>query len=261
MELRPLAKKVIRLALEAGAAILEIYQNEEDWQVEKKDDHSPLTRADRRSNEIICAGLQRLTPDIPIISEENRTIPYEERQHYTYCWLVDPLDGTKEFIKRNGEFTINIALVHEGKPVLGVVHIPVSEGTFWGVKGEGAHWTHGDREEPLRADVFDPGSSHLKVVASRSHLNAETEAFIAQFNEPVMVSRGSALKFMLLAEGEAHVYPRLAPTMEWDTAAAQIVLEEAGGSILEAESLQPLVYNKPDLLNPFFIAYGKKLKK
>lgn len=258
MNLRPLAEKVLQLALDASAAILEVYHKEQDWQIEDKEDHSPLTLADRRSNDIICAGLQRLTPDIPIISEENKSIPFEERQHYTYCWLVDPLDGTKEFIKRNGEFTVNIALIHNGAPVLGLVHIPVSEGTFWAVKGEGAHWTHGNRHERLHAAAFDPKSPHLKVVASRSHLNPETEAFIAQFDHPALVSRGSALKFMLLAEGEAHVYPRLAPTMEWDTAAAQIVLEEAGGSIVEAGSGQPLRYNKPDLLNPHFIAYGKR---
>lgn len=258
MHLPTLTEKVIQLAIEAGAAILEIYHKESDWQIEDKEDHSPLTIADRRANEIICAGLQQLTPDIPIISEENKTIPYEERKGYTYCWLVDPLDGTKEFIKRNGEFTVNIALVHNGAPLLGVVHIPVSEGTFWAYQGSGAHWSHGSRHQRLHAASFDPRSPHLKVVASRSHLNSETEEFIAQFDHPGLVSRGSALKFMLLAEGEAHVYPRLAPTMEWDTAAAQIVLEEAGGSVVEAYTQQPLRYNKPDLLNPHFIAYGKR---
>jgi 3'(2'), 5'-bisphosphate nucleotidase len=258
MQLRPFAEKVIQIALEAGAAILDIYHKESNWEIELKSDDSPLTLADRRANALICAGLQRLTPEIPIISEENKSISFAERQHYSYCWMVDPLDGTKEFIKRNGEFTVNIALIRNGSPVLGIVHIPVSEGTFWAVMGEGAHWTHGERHQPLHAADFDPKSPHLKVVASRSHLNAETEAFIAQFDHPSLVSRGSSLKFMLLAEGEAHVYPRLAPTMEWDTAAAQIILEEAGGSVVDFETQQPLRYNKPDLLNPHFVAYGKR---
>ena len=258
MHFNSLAAEVVALARKAGDAILEIYQNEDDWQVQQKEDHSPLTKADQRSNELICDGLQALSTKFPIISEENKEIPYEERKGYTYCWLVDPLDGTKEFIKRNGEFTVNIALIHENKPVLGVVHIPVSNTTFWAFKGGGAHWTNGAHEEPLKAARFDTSSPHLKVVASRSHKNEETEAFIAQFHEPILVSKGSSLKFMLLAEGEAHVYPRLAPTMEWDTAAAHIILEEAGGAILHAESLQPLTYNKPNLLNPFFIAYGNR---
>ena len=258
MELNSLIPELVSLARKAGEAILEIYQNEEEWQVQQKDDDSPLTRADQRSNDIICEGLRSLSVQFPIISEENREIPYEERKNYTYCWMVDPLDGTKEFIKRNGEFTVNIALIHENKPVLGVVHIPVSNATFWAVKGSGAHWTNGSREELLNAARFDKNMPNLRIVASRSHLNADTENFVAQFRAPIMVSKGSSLKFMLIAEGEAHIYPRLAPTMEWDTAAAHIILEEAGGSVLQADSLEPLVYNKPNLLNPFFIAYGKR---
>jgi 3'(2'), 5'-bisphosphate nucleotidase len=258
MNLRSLTSKAVQLARQAGEAIMEIYQMDSDWQVEQKDDHSPLTKADRRSNELLCEGLGKLPGNFPVISEENKEVPYEERKKYAFYWLVDPLDGTKEFIKRNGEFTVNIALIHENRPVLGVVHIPVSNATFWAALGEGAHWTNGTREEAIHAAHFEPTAAHLKIVASRSHRTPETEAFIARFNEPTLVSRGSSLKFMLLAEGEAHVYPRLAPTREWDTAAAQIILEEAGGSVVEAESLQPLTYNKPDLLNPFFIAFGKR---
>ena len=258
MNLRSLTSKVVQLARQAGEAIMEIYQMDADWQIEEKEDHTPLTKADRRANELICAGLAKLPGNFPVISEENKQVAYEERKKYSFYWLVDPLDGTKEFIKRNGEFTVNIALVHEHRPVIGVVHVPVSNATFWAAMGEGAHWTNGSREETIHAAHFVPSALHLKVVASRSHRNAETEAFIAQFNEPILVSRGSSLKFMLLAEGEAHVYPRLGPTMEWDTAAAQIILEEAGGSVLEAESEEPLAYNKPDLLNPHFIAYGKR---
>ncbi|MBK6620095.1 MAG: 3'(2'),5'-bisphosphate nucleotidase CysQ [Saprospirales bacterium] len=258
MDLRALSGKVVHLAREAGEAIMDIYQREGDWEVEQKADHSPLTLADRRSNELICKGLEQLPGHYPIISEENKTIPYEERKSFEYCWMVDPLDGTKEFIKRNGEFTVNIALIHENRPILGVVHVPVTGATFWAAKGEGAHWTNGSHEEPIHAASFLPSAPHLKIIASRSHLNPETEAYVALYKEPTLVSRGSSLKFMLLAEGEAHVYPRLAPTMEWDTAAAQIILEEAGGSVLEADSQLPLTYNKPNLLNPFFIAYGKR---
>lgn len=258
MNLRSLTSKVVLLARRAGEAIMEIYQMDPDWQIEEKADHTPLTKADRRSNELICEGLSQLPGRFPVISEENKEVPYEERKKYSFYWLVDPLDGTKEFIKRNGEFTVNIALVHGNRPVLGVVHVPTSNATFWAALGEGAYWTNGTREEPIHAIYFEPTAAHLKIVASRSHRNPDTDAFIARFKEPALVSRGSSLKFMLLAEGEAHVYPRLGPTMEWDTAAAQIILEEAGGSVLEAESQKPLAYNKPNLLNPFFIAYGKR---
>ncbi|MEI2640731.1 MAG: 3'(2'),5'-bisphosphate nucleotidase CysQ [Microthrixaceae bacterium] len=218
MNLRSLSAKVVQLSRQAGEAIMEIYQKDDDWEIEQKENHSPLTKADRRSNEIICDGLSKLSSRFPIISEENKEIPYQERKSYLFCWMVDPLDGTKEFIKRNGEFTVNIALIHDNKPVIGVVHLPVSNATFWAAKGEGAYWTNGSREVSIHAAFFQATAPHLKIVASRSHRNPETEAFIARFNEPILVSKGSALKFMLLAEGEAHVYPRLAPTMEWDTA-------------------------------------------
>lgn len=251
MNLIELAADIRRIAREAGLAILDIYNRPGDWQVEIKGDDSPLTQADRVSNEIIVRQL----PEYPIISEENKEIPFAERQTYTRCWLVDPLDGTKEFIQRNGDFTVNIALVENGAPILGVVHIPATNETYWAVKGAGAFL----EEAPLQAATFaltDPG---LKVVASRSHSNPETEAFIAGLNQPELVSRGSALKFLLLASGQAHVYPRLAPTMEWDTGAAQIVLEEAGGAVLQATTGAPLQYNKENLLNPHFIAYGQRL--
>jgi 3'(2'), 5'-bisphosphate nucleotidase len=254
MQLRPLALEIVSLARKAGDAIMDIYRRESDWNVEQKDDRSPLTLADRRSNEIICAGLTRF----PIISEENKVIPYEERKAYPICWMVDPLDGTKEFIQRNGDFTVNIALILENRPVLGVVYIPVSGVAYWGALGLGAHRTDETGARVLQAATFDPAESHPRVVASRSHLNEETQAFIGRLHSPELVSRGSSLKFMLLAEGQAHVYPRLAPTMEWDTAAAQIILEEAGGSVIDAHTQEPMRYNKPDLHNPHFIAYGKR---
>jgi 3'(2'), 5'-bisphosphate nucleotidase len=244
------------LGRKAGAAILKVYAST-TVEIEAKSDTSPLTLADRRSNDVICAGLKDLAPDIPIISEENREIPYSERKSFQQVWLVDPLDGTKEFIKRNGEFTVNIALIENGAAILGCVYVPVTGDLYYAVKGEGAfHVSAGEtrRLQPAEFSMDDPG---LKVVCSRSHLNDDTKKFMEQLNAPEIVSRGSSLKFMLIASGQAHVYPRLAPTMEWDTAAAQCIVEEAGGKVLEFSDRQPMRYNKENLLNPFFVATGK----
>ncbi len=251
-----MAKAVAEIARKAGAAIMKIY-GEEDFQVELKADESPLTIADKTANDIICDGLVELAPNVPIISEENKTIPYEERRNYGINWLVDPLDGTKEFIKRNGEFTVNIALIQGGKPVLGAVYAPCLEEMYWAVKGEGAWMEKEGKTQQLHAARFTMQDTGLKVVCSRSHLNEGTQAFIDQLKEPEKVSQGSSLKFLVLAKGEAHLYPRLAPTMEWDTGAAQMVLEEAGGKVISEATKQPLAYNKENLLNPHFIAYGQ----
>lgn len=258
MDLLKLARQVGTIARRAGAAILDIYNREEDFGVEKKADDSPLTIADRTANRIICDALNELEDIFPIVSEENKAIPYEERRHFAYNWLVDPLDGTKEFIKRNGEFTVNIALIHQGRPVLGVVYAPYLDELYWAVKDGGAFLEKDGRAERLQASAFRMTDASLKVVCSRSHLNPATQAFINDLNAPEKVSKGSSLKFLILAKGEAHLYPRLAPTMEWDTGAAQMVLEEAGGSVIQSASGQSLQYNKEDLLNPHFIAYGLK---
>ncbi len=256
MNRKELAQEVVKIARQAGAAIMAIYGNE-DFGVELKADESPLTLADKAANELICTGLERLPVQYPIVSEENKAIPYAERRGFEYNWLVDPLDGTKEFIKRNGEFTVNIALVHRGAPVLGVVHIPCFRETYWAVKGEGAYWEREGDTQPIQAASFRLSDPGLNVVCSRSHLNADTQAFIDQLHAPNLVARGSALKFLILARGEAHLYPRLGPTMEWDTAAAQAVLEEAGGKVIDEETKKPLRYNKESLRNPYFIAYGR----
>ncbi|MEZ5059836.1 MAG: 3'(2'),5'-bisphosphate nucleotidase CysQ [Saprospiraceae bacterium] len=256
MELSSFIQPLLKIAREAGDAILEIYKNEDDFGVEAKSDNSPLTRADKASNEVICVGLENLDPQFPIISEENKAIEYETRKNFEYCWLVDPLDGTKEFIKRNGEFTVNIALLHKNKVVMGVVYAPVLDEMYWAVKGEGAFLDQGGKKLRLEAANFTLEDEGLNLVCSRSHLNEETEKFVSKFKNPGMVSKGSSLKFLMLAKGEAHIYPRVAPTMEWDTGAAQIVLEEAGGKILHYDTGEPLVYNKENLLNPYFIAYG-----
>lgn len=244
------------IAQAAGDAILKIYEQAEGVVIEKKADNSPLTIADKTANDIICKGLEKLADKHPIISEENKAIPYETRKNYPYCWLVDPLDGTKEFIKRNGEFTVNIALIHEQRIVFGVVYAPVLDEMYWAAKGEGAFLIKNGETKKLQAATFSNSDKNLNLVCSRSHLNEDTQHFVDQFDEPNLVATGSSLKFLILAKGEAHIYPRLAPTMEWDTGAAQIILEEAGGRVLQNGTTTPLQYNKENLLNPFFLAYG-----
>lgn len=259
-ELKKLIPELINIAQEASDAILHIYQKEEDFGVVNKSDDSPLTRADTASNEVICRRLEQLPLKYPIISEENKESPYSTRKNWTRCWLVDPLDGTKEFIKRNGDFTVNIALVENGEVVLGVVGIPAHDEVYWALRGEGAFQVKNGGEIKLSAPDFSESEEGLGIVCSRSHLNDETKAFLENYDAPRLVSRGSALKFLLLAKGEAHIYPRIAPTMEWDTGAAQIVLEEAGGEVLVFDTGKPLRYNRENLLNPSFVAYGKRVK-
>jgi len=256
MNYKELANEVMTIAQEAGDAILEIYKQAEGVVIEKKADNSPLTIADKTANDIICKGLENLADKHPIISEENKAIPYETRKDYPYCWLVDPLDGTKEFIKRNGEFTVNIALIHKQRIVFGVVYAPVLDEMYWAAKGEGAFLIKDGETQKLQVATFSNADKGLNLVCSRSHLNDDTQNFVDQFDEPNLVATGSSLKFLILAKGEAHIYPRLAPTMEWDTGAAQIILEEAGGKVLHAETKEPLLYNKENLLNPHFIAAG-----
>ncbi len=251
-----LAKEVAKIAKKAGEEILKIYNEADDFQIQKKDDNSPLTMADQAANKVICDGLEKLSVQFPIISEENKAIEYEVRKDYDHYWLVDPLDGTKEFIKRNGEFTVNIALVNAQRSVMGVVYAPVLEEMYYAVKGEGAFLEKDGKVTQLKAASFTQQDENLGVVCSRSHLNDATQNFVDQLNKPELVATGSSLKFLILATGKAHLYPRLAPTMEWDTGAAQIVLEEAGGQVLQAETNEPLMYNKENLLNPYFIAYG-----
>jgi 3'(2'), 5'-bisphosphate nucleotidase len=251
-----LATEVGTIARAAGAAILEVYADESNFGIEHKADNSPLTRADQAANAVIIAGLEQLDFQAPIVSEENKEVPYSVRKDFGYFWLVDPLDGTKEFIKRNGEFTVNIALVKDGGVVFGVVYVPVSGELFWAAKGHGAFAITG-AEERISAASFTMKDAGLKVVASRSHLNEGTEAFVNALESPELVSKGSSLKLLLVASGAAHLYPRLAPTMEWDTAAAQVIVEEAGGKVVQAATGEPVVYNKENLLNPHFIVYGQ----
>lgn len=250
---------MIEASLEAGGAIMDIY-NQEDLGIESKSDESPLTKADLAANKILCDALRLISPDIPIISEENEDLPYEERQDWEYCWIVDPLDGTKEFIKRNGEFTTNVALVRNGVPIAGVIYAPAIKEMFWATKGLGAYATIGGDKCTLAVSEFTKNDSNLKVVCSRSHLNEATQKIVDQYTDPELMPSGSSLKFMRIAQGLAHVYPRMAPTMEWDTCAAQAILVEAGGKILQANTKKSVEYNKENLLNPSFIAYGGLVK-
>lgn len=249
MDLQKLLAVAKEAANVASLKILEVY-NSDDFDVEIKQDNSPLTKADKASHEIISSFL--IPTGIPILSEEGKDIPYDERKSWDYFWMVDPIDGTKEFIKRNGEFTVNIALIKGSQPVLGVVQVPVTGDIYYAVAGDSA--IKNDRIISVnRCDPQDPG---IRVVASRSHMNDETRAFVDEFNDPVIVSKGSSLKLLMVAEGEADVYPRYAPTMEWDTAAAHVIVEAAGGIVEEASSNLPLRYNKENLLNPFFTVRG-----
>lgn len=245
---------VKNIAYEAGKLIMEIY--DKDFPIEYKDDKSPLTEADIRSNELICRELGRRYPDIPILSEENKEVPYKIRKDWDYYWCIDPIDGTKEFIKKNGEFTVNIALIHKETPVLGVVYAPALDDMYCAKKGDGAF----KNDEKLPLLVNDSPEEKLSVVASKSHLSEETQAFIdaLETREIKQVSKGSSLKLCMVAEGTADIYPRLAPTMEWDTAAAHAVALEAGKEMINYETKKPVVYNKESLLNPWFIVLGKQ---
>ncbi len=277
----------VAAAVEAGSAILEVYRSS-DFEIEQKADHSPLTLADRRSHQIITHRLARY--DIPILSEEGKDIPHDQRKEWGVYWLIDPLDGTKEFIKKNGEFTVNIAMIRERKPACGVVYAPDRDVLYFALKGQGSFKIDsGDIIAKLVRDVIEPlirqtdeaanekaasafenltaAATSLPVlngpdrpytiIGSRSHGSPELEAFVQEkrqeHGEVEFISAGSSLKLCLVAEGKADIYPRTGPTMEWDTAAGQAVAEYAGCTVLRYDSSEPLIYNKEDLLNPWFV--------
>jgi len=242
---------IITIARKAGDVIMEIYAK--DFSVEYKEDKSPLTEADKKANEIIIDGLNALSLKFPILSEEGRDIPFDERKDWEYFWMVDPLDGTKEFIKKNDEFTVNIALIYRNAPILGVVYAPALNEMYWAKQGDGA-FKNGDRL-PVQTNHYP--EKLLRVVASKSHLSAETQVYIDNLTKTTAViecvSKGSSLKLCMIAEGSADIYPRLAPTMEWDTAAADAIVREAGKMTYEHQKNTLLVYNKENLLNPWFV--------
>ena len=280
MKVNAMIEAAVKAAIEAGEAILEIYS--QDFEVETKSDNSPLTAADKASHEIIMSALQD-TP-YPVLSEESAEVEYEERREWSTYWLVDPLDGTKEFIKKNGEFTVNIALIENGMPVAGIVYVPVKETLYMG-EGDAAvkatdcvgKTVEAILESASPCRVSGTPSRPLRVVASKSHCNDETRKFIAELEqlhgEVELVSRGSSLKLCMVADGSADIYPRIAPTMEWDTAAAHAVVAAAGGAVFEFDadlnassyltggdsaSKNPIKvhYNKENLLNPYFVVSG-----
>ena len=242
---------VIKVADEASERVLHIYQS--DFKVSYKADDSPITAADTAAHDIISHGLRAISRDIPILSEEGKDIPWEERKHWRRFWLVDPIDGTKDFTQRTGEFTVNIAMIEDGEPVMGVVIAPAIKEAYWGVVGEGAH-RRGRNGKVQRIRVAEP-KAVKRVVASKNHLNDETRAFIDKLGEHELVQAGSSLKFCRIAEGHADIYPRLGPTCEWDTGAAQAVLMAAGGKVQTLDG-KPLIYGKEDVLNPHFVASG-----
>jgi len=244
-------KDIVAIAKEAGDAIMQIYS--QDFEVEYKQDSSPLTLADKKANDIIENRLNQLPANLPILSEEGKDIPYEERKHWEYFWLVDPLDGTKEFVKKNGEFTVNIALIHKDTPVLGVVYAPALGICYWAKQGEGAF--KDGQKLPLK---IESQRETYKIVASRSHMSDETQAFIDDIDtdkEKELISIGSSLKICIVAEGAADIYPRLGPTMEWDTGAAHAIVNESGKKLEKHKNnkFTSHLYNKSDLLNQWFV--------
>jgi 3'(2'), 5'-bisphosphate nucleotidase len=241
---------LLAIARQAGEAILDVYRSA-DVGLREKDDHSPLTAADLAAEAVIQAGLARLEPRLPVLSEESAQAPWSERRTWQRCWVVDPLDGTKEFLSRSGEFTVNIALVEDGRPLMGVVVAPAIARAWWGGPALGGSWCDGAR---LQCVARDPLRSP-RVVASRSHAGSETEAWLAQLGPHTRVAKGSSLKICMIAEGSADLYPRLGPTMAWDTAAAHAVLAGAGGSMIDHTG-QELTYQREDLHNPWFLAKG-----
>ncbi|MFP3860225.1 MAG: 3'(2'),5'-bisphosphate nucleotidase CysQ [Bacteroidales bacterium] len=271
-EYKELLTTAVKAALLAGKEINTVY-GQSDFEVEEKEDETPLTLADRKAHEKIKAYLKET--DIPLLSEEGRDIPYSERESWDYFWLVDPLDGTKEFIKRNGEFTVNIALIHKGKPILGVVFAPYVSDLYFGCEKFGAYKIEGvdeqlmkfeDLDELMKAGDILPKKSDRKeliIVASRSHMNDDTQQYVdalrEKFGDAKFVSKGSSLKICMVAEGGADVYPRFAPTMEWDTAAGHAVALAAGFLVTEKDEKTPLRYNKKELKNPWFIVKGKRI--
>ncbi len=241
---------VVSISMEAGREILEIYRT--DFAVRKKDDRSPLTAADMVAHSVIVERLERLTPTIPVLSEESVSIPFATRSQWQAYWLVDPLDGTREFIKRNGEFTVNIALIESSRPTMGVICAPVLDTIYAGARGFGS-WKQVGAGEQETIMVRELPEGALIIVGSRSHHNDALDEFLEKVGDYNLISMGSSLKSCLIAEGKADIYPRFGPTSEWDTAAAQAVVEAAGGRLVTMD-MQPMRYNtKASTLNPHFM--------
>ncbi len=249
--LSELTPEVVKIAAEAAKKIMEVYNS--SFAVTHKDDSTPLTEADLASHHTISDHLRQLTPDIPVFSEESEDVAFDIRKTWEYYWLVDPLDGTREFIKRNGEFTVNIALIHSHDPVIGVVNVPVNGNTYFASRGNGA-WLQLPGQPAKLLSTRKTCKDNIKVAGSRSHGSKKLQEFVSRLGDIELLSVGSSLKFCLVAEGTVDIYPRFGPTSEWDTAAAQCIVEEAGGAVVDTTSFCRLSYNsKPELLNPHFL--------
>lgn len=248
---------ILYITEKAGEIIMKIY-NENKYNIELKNDKSPVTIADLQSSDYICSELKNLCKDTPIICEETKQIDYDERKNYKYFWLVDPLDGTKEFINKNGQFTVNIALLKNNKPILGVVGIPTQKKIYYAEIGKGSYLKYNNEISKISCKKIDY-SNKVKIVCSNSHFNHDTKDYLNKLSYSYDLLRfGSSLKFLKVAEGEADIYPRLEGTKEWDTAASHIIVDEAGGKILLSnDNNSTLKYNKESLKNPYFIVYGK----
>jgi len=246
-------EEIIEIAERAGSIILSIYQR--DFEIKEKADHSPLTEADMASHTFISESLKRLHPSIPLLSEESLDVEMAERMSWESYWLIDPLDGTKEFVKRNGEFTVNIAYVENHRPIFGVVHAPVLGVTYWGGADIASFKKTEEGQQKIRVRKLPTKSSDIKIVGSRSHQSEEFLAFMRSYSDAVLIAMGSSLKLCLVAEGVADLYPRLGLTSEWDTAAAQAVVEGAGGKVVSYPDLNPLRCNtnSESLRNPHFL--------
>jgi 3'(2'), 5'-bisphosphate nucleotidase len=242
------------IAVEAGSAIMEVYEKDLSGSVAYKSDNSPLTLADKHSHDVICAKLRALYPEIPVISEEGKEISYESRKNWEWFWLVDPLDGTKEFIKKNGEFTVNIALIHKNQPVVGTIYVPAKKTLYFADRREGAFMSTEDNK--ITSINVSRKKSEIVAIGSRSHSSEKEKSILASFGVTTMFSAGSSLKFCLIAEGVADIYYREGPTMEWDTAAGQVIVECAGGTMVNAYNGAAFLYNKPSLLNEGFLCLG-----
>ena len=259
MKITPLSDElihsVIEIARQAGAAIMEVYASDFDIQI--KDDRSPVTEADMRANTIITEGLEKMTPEVPVLSEEGPDITFNERSQWESYWLVDPLDGTKEFIKNNDEFTVNIALLEYNQPIFGVVYAPALNKLYFGSSEKGSFKSN-DVDTFTSISVKSQVTNPVQIAVSRSHPDSKMNSFISQFDKYDLHPMGSSLKICSVSDGTVHYYPRLNPTMEWDTAASHAIIRAAGGELIKFGTNKPLEYNKKDLLNPKFIAGNVK---
>lgn len=248
---------IIHLLREAGERIMEYYTRG-DYHFDSKEDHSPVTSADMDSDKLITEGLNHLFPDIPVVSEESGDHDYDVRKLSEILWLLDPLDGTREFMTRTGDFSINLALIENHKPVLGFVHLPVTKETYVGIKGQGSYLLNfSDEKKPLRVHRFSLSSPGIRMMKSRHQQDLKTEKHMMGFDSPEIKVVGGAIKFLSIARGDADYYPRMNHIMEWDIAAGQIIIEEAGGKLIDMQSGLPLTYNQPSLQCPFFLAMGQ----